>query len=310
MSVLQQNRRKRIRLGEDNNALTWLIIINAVVFAAALFISVIYSISYDKPLVAQQLFHTQFFDWLTLPASPAKFITRPWVLFTFMFTHEGVMLLISSVLWLWGFGYILQDISGNDKLIPVYLYGGFAGAVFFLLAANFLPYINSHFAMPAPLLGAGTSVMAVAIATTTLAPTYKIFPMINGGIPLWVLTLVYVAIDYVSIGGSNAPVAFAHLAAGTIGFIYMMQLKRGNDMGKWMTDLVNWLNNIFNPEKKQALPKQQQHFYKATRKPFEKTTHVTQQRLDEILDKINKDGYHFLTDEEKDFLKKASHEDL
>jgi hypothetical protein len=32
--------------------------------------------------------------------------------------------------------------------------------------------------------------------------------------------------------------------------------------------------------------------------------------VDEILDKINQKGYHFLTEEEKDFLRKASEEDL
>jgi len=37
---------------------------------------------------------------------------------------------------------------------------------------------------------------------------------------------------------------------------------------------------------------------------------VTQQRIDEILDKINQKGYHFLTDEEKELLKRASEEDL
>ena len=54
----------------------------------------------------------------------------------------------------------------------------------------------------------------------------------------------------------------------------------------------------------------QQHFYRASRKPYEKKPHFTQQHLDEILDKINQKGYHFLTDEEKEFLKKASEQDL
>ncbi|MBS1497488.1 MAG: rhomboid family intramembrane serine protease, partial [Bacteroidetes bacterium] len=43
--------------------------------------------------------------------------------------------------------------------------------------------------------------------------------------------------------------------------------------------------------------------------PFTKSTNITQQRIDEILDKINQKGYHFLTDEEKQVLKKASEDD-
>jgi len=51
-------------------------------------------------------------------------------------------------------------------------------------------------------------------------------------------------------------------------------------------------------------------FYKKTRQPYKKTPNITQQRIDEILDKINQKGYRFLTDEEKELLKRASEEDL
>ncbi|MFX9123826.1 DUF6576 domain-containing protein [Acinetobacter baumannii] len=37
---------------------------------------------------------------------------------------------------------------------------------------------------------------------------------------------------------------------------------------------------------------------------------MSQQKLDEILDKIHTEGYHMLTDEEKEFLKRASKEEL
>ena len=56
---------------------------------------------------------------------------------------------------------------------------------------------------------------------------------------------------------------------------------------------------------------QEKVFYKSDgRKPYHKTSNVTQQRVDEILDKINQKGYHFLTDEEKNILKRAAGEDL
>ena len=44
--------------------------------------------------------------------------------------------------------------------------------------------------------------------------------------------------------------------------------------------------------------------------PFNKTANVTQQRVDEILDKISQKGYHFLTDEEKSILKRAGEEEI
>ncbi|MGI8951182.1 MAG: rhomboid family intramembrane serine protease [Chitinophagaceae bacterium] len=303
MGVIEQNKRNRIRLGQDNNALTWLIIINAVVFVLVNFTKLIYVVS-DVSLTD---FYNQVLNWLTLPSNIDNFTSRPWTIFTYMFTHESIWSLISSLLWLWGFGYILQDLAGNTKLIPIYLYGGFIGGVFFLLATNLIPSLKDT----GPFLTAGASVMAVAIATTILAPDYKIFPMLNGGIPLWILTLIFVAIDYATVAGNSGAVAMAHLAAGGMGFIFVKQLRKGKDWSTWMINFMHWFDNLFNPEKKYVKPpSQQQLFYKATKKPFEKTPHITQQRVDEILDKINQNGYHFLTDEEKEFLKKASQEDI
>ena len=307
MSVIEQNRRNRIRLGQDNNALTWLVMINMVVFVLVNFIKIVYLLSYDTNAIANEFFHKQILDWFTLPGNPEIFASRPWTIVVYMFTHESVWHLISSMLWLWGFGYILQDLTGNNKLIPVYLYGGLAGAIIFLLSSNFFPALSSA----AVFIGAGSSIMAIAVATTTLAPDYRIFPMINGGIPLWVLTLIYVAIDFATIASSSGSYALAHLAGGAIGFIFVRQLRRGHDWSEWMIRLLNWLDDLFNPEKKHVKSSQKQtHFYKTYKKPFEKTPHITQQKLDEILDKINQKGYHFLTEEEKDFLKKASQEDI
>ncbi|MES1215057.1 MAG: DUF6576 domain-containing protein [Bacteroidota bacterium] len=51
-------------------------------------------------------------------------------------------------------------------------------------------------------------------------------------------------------------------------------------------------------------------YYKSSKAPYNKTPNITQQRIDDILDKINQKGYQFLTDEEKELLKKASKEDI
>ncbi|MEP6466816.1 MAG: DUF6576 domain-containing protein, partial [Parafilimonas sp.] len=185
-------------------------------------------------------------------------------------------------------------------------YGGFFGGLFFLITANLIPSIHAN-AADFSLMGAGASIMAVAVATTYIAPNYRIFPMLNGGIPLWVLTLVFAAIDLGTIGLSNGAVEIAHIVSGFTGFFFVYQLQRGNDLGKWLINLMDWINNLFNPEKRH---KPDELFYKTSRKPYDKSHRFSQQKLDEILDKINEDGYHLLTDEEKEFLKQASKENL
>ncbi len=305
---MDQYKQRRVPLlGQDSNALTWLIIINASVFILLNFLKIVYYLS-DIP---EEFFYRQILNWFTLPGSLEKLAYRPWVIFTHFFTHLGVWSLLSTVLWLWSFGYILQDLTGNQKLIPIYIYGGVVGAVFFILINNIFPVLARNITIIPDMIGAGASLMAVAVATTTLAPDYRIFPLINGGIPLWVLTLVFVAIDYATIASANAGTAVAHLAGGAMGFFFIKQMRNGNDWGNWMHTFWNWLDDLFSPEKKHITSKEKDRlFYKTNTRPYQKTPNLTQQKLDEILDKINQEGYHLLTKEEKDFLKRASKEEL
>lgn len=298
---------RKILLGQDNNALVLLFAVNALVFVLINFVKIIYYLS-DIPI---EFFYRQILDWFTLPAQMDALASKPWTIFVYMFTHHSIWHLISTCLWLWCFGYILQDLTGNNKLIPIYLYGGLIGGVVFLLANNLVPVLERNIAGTEPLLGAGAAVMAIAVATTTLAPDYRIFPLIGGGIPLWVLTAIFVAIDFATLSSANAGIAGGHLAGGAIGYFYIRQLRRGKDWGAWMNNLVDWFNDLFNPDKKhkKTSPKDRLH-YNAGKKPYEKISNVTQQKLDAILDKINQQGYQFLTDEEKEFLKKASREEL
>jgi membrane associated rhomboid family serine protease len=301
MSVTERNK-KRLLLGQDNNALTWLIIINSIVFVVLLFIKLIYQVSSDNGLIS---FQTQIADWFALPASGSKLLVRPWTIISYMFSHDNLWYLISSLLWLWCFGYILQELAGNNKLFPIYLYGGLVGGIIFIASANLLPFLRTDVQFLS-VTGAAPAVFAIAVATTALAPDYRLFPQLNGGIPLWVLTIVYVAIDFATIGSENGAITISHIAAGGAGFLFVKQLKKGNDLGLWMNNFANWINDLFNPEKKF---KTNQLYYKPTRKPYQKTLQVTQQRLDEILDKINQQGYQLLTEDEKEFLKKASNTD-
>ena len=301
MSFLQQNSRQKILLGQDGNVLVLLIVINTIIYILLNFVNLIYLANNST----EGVFVAEVLSWLTVPAQPAVFATRPWTLVSFMFTHFSLWEFISSMLWLWGFGYIFQDLAGNKKLVPVYLYGGLCGSVFFLLSVNLIPSLRVNVNSVYPLIGAGPSLMAIAIAVTTIAPRYKIFPMIN--IQLWMLTAVFVIIRIGTVGFGNVGHATALIAGGMMGWVFVWQLQKGNDWGSWMSDVAQWFDDLFNPEKKWVQkPIKNQLFYKTNQKPFEKTPHVTQQRIDDFLDKISIKGYNSLTEEEKEFLKKPA----
>lgn len=290
--------------------LTMLIVINLVVFAILAFIKVIYYFGTGDSGVAA--FNSDIFQWLTLPADTGRLISRPWTIFTHMFVHDtsSIWHIVGNMLWLWVFGYILQDLAGNRKIFPIYFYGALAGAAAFILAYNFIPALKVY-QLAAHAFGASAGVMGIAIATTVLAPGYRIFPMLNGGIPLWVITVLYLIIDLATIPYNNAGGHIAHIAGGAMGFAFMLALQRGRDWGAWMNNLFDWVNDLWNPEKPQRQRStKDQLFYKATVKPFSKANSITQQRVDEILDKISQKGMGSLTDDEKEVLKRAAENDM
>jgi hypothetical protein len=227
-----------------------------------------------------------------------------------MFMHEGVLHVFANMLWLWGFGFLLQGIAGSRKVIPVFIYGGLAGAIAFVLAFNFIPALKPEVYV-ASALGASAGVMAVALAATMLAPGYRIFPMLNGGIPIWVLTMIYVIIDLATIPLSNPGGHIAHLAGALTGFLFIFFYRRGYDWSDWMNNFFDWVGNLFNPDRpKKGRVIKDELFYRSSSDPFTKTSNLTQQRIDEILDKINQNGYGSLTSEEKELLKRASKEEM
>lgn len=305
--MLQEDRyRKKMILGQDGNSLVMMIVILVLAFCIFKFIYVTYFLAG----LGKESFYANIFNWFILPAKIDELLSRPWTILTYMFMHDGVFHLLGNILWLWAFGFVLQDLAGNNKLVPLFIYGGLAGAFLFVVSSNVFPVFASQID-GRTLEGASAGVMAIAIATTTIAPDYRIFPMLNGGIPLWVLTIIFVIIDFASIPGSNGGGHIAHLGGAAIGLLFVLQLRRGNDWSVWMNQFFNWCHNLFNPDKKEWKKSARKELFYKTKgtTPYRKVANVTQKRIDEILDKINQHGYRFLSDEEKEILKRASEDE-
>jgi membrane associated rhomboid family serine protease len=132
MRVMEDNYRKQMGLGQDGNALVKLIVFNAVLFVILKFIYIIFI----STSLNTEAYYKNIFAWFVLPADLGKLATRPWTILTYMFADEKVFRFIANMFWLWSFGYIMQDLTGNRKLIPVYIYGGIAGALYFSKAAG------------------------------------------------------------------------------------------------------------------------------------------------------------------------------
>jgi membrane associated rhomboid family serine protease len=290
-------------LGSPENALVWLFALNVIFFLILQTIKVAINVNDHSDAV----FYSQVTGSFQLPANLVSLSKKPWTIISFMFSDVNLMRAFSNMLWLWAFGSVLQNLTGNRKIIPVYLYGGFAGAVFFIAAAYLIP-TNRAIIDAIGLLGANAPVMAIAVTATAIAPNYRFFSHIRGGIPIWVLTLIYIAVDLAAVAQGPAALSIAHIGGAVAGFVFVKMLKNNRDGSEWMNNFYNWFINLFNPNKKEKKNtiKEMVFYNTGTRAPYQKTSNVTEQRVDEILDKISQKGYNALSKEEQDILKRAS----
>lgn len=297
-----EKRYTKMSMGDDNNSIITLIGINVLFFIAIGIIRLFYLMNNST----DSAFQYEVFKYFELPGQLESLAVKPWTLITYMFMHPGVLSILISMVWLWVFGRILQQVAHNRLIIPLYLYGGFTGAVFFIATNYALPNLRSEIVYSG-LVGSHPAVMALAVGATAFAPRFKLFRMIQGGIPLWILTALYVLIDLT--GTQNTAVSLAHLGGGAMGYLFVVSYQKGRDWSAWMNQLYLWFNQLTAP--KRAVPEQtkirEKVFYNTGhRQAYFKTPVITQQRIDEILDKINQSGYETLSEEEKSILKKAS----
>lgn len=301
--------KQKITLGQSDNALILLIAICLIAYVGLAFMKAVSYFTYQQDL-ALPFFNKNVLGLFVLPADTDKLLSKPWTIITHMFVHDNVWKVFTNMIWLWAFGYIMQDITGNKKIIPVFIYGALGGAIAFLVAANLMPSLKEQLPFVTT-MGASAGVMAVAITTTMIAPGYKIFPLLSGGMPLWVLTAFYVVTSLLTISFSDTINIIINVAGALTGFLFIFFLRRGYDWSNWMSNFFDWFGNVFNPDKQSKNKNlKDELFYKSTSAPYIKTPNVTTQRVDEVLEKVHQMGYDHLSEEEKDLLRRASEDDI
>ena len=295
-------RKKKFTLGAENNALMTLLVLNAIGFLGLLTLQV----SFFFGQQSREVFYNSVVYYAELPSTFSAFIHKPWSLLTYMFTDtdNGLWRIVSNMVWMWTFGYFFQQLAGNDKLLPVYLYGGILGALGFMTCGQF-----SAMQVNASLIGANASVMAIAGAAVALDPSHRVLTHIRKGIPLWILLLIYVTIDLLGVLPVGTGYVIAHLLGLSAGIVFSLLLRSGKDSGAWINRFLFRAGNLFTPSTSAKTNTRETIFYKTgSRAPYQKNPRNTQQRLDEILDKINDQGYDSLTAEEKAFLQQAAND--
>jgi membrane associated rhomboid family serine protease len=283
-----------------NNAHVQLIIINIAMFVLLGLVMVVTLIAgLDS---AFEAIHNQF----RIPALFSEFVTRPWTIITYMFTHDltGILHILFNMLVLYWFGRLFVEYLGSDKLVALYFLGGIAGGVAYLMAYNLIPfYAEKAQQFSIGMVGASASINAIVVATAVLLPNYTFFLLFFGPVRIKYIAGITVFLSFLGTVGSNAGGNIAHLGGALIGFIYMKQLQSGVNWGGWITVTIEWFKDLFRGRPRVKVSYRNEST--AQKKPSGKPP-VSQDELDAILDKISAGGYESLTKEEKEKLFNAS----
>ena len=239
-----------------------------------------------------------FPSWIALSSNSTTFLLNPWTLITFNFFHVGFLHLVFNLMVLHFSGRLFSTYFTDKQLLGVYVLGGIFSGITFVLT-------YFVFGKSSLLLGASGAIMAILIATATYAPFMLLRMPLIGIVKLWHVAFVILLIDLIQLPLANTGGHLAHLGGAFFGFIYIKLLKKGTDITKTFSALLDAFANLFKPKKKTPFKKVHRNTTKNNVNSYQKEKDITQRQIDEILDKISKSGYDSLTKEEKEFLFKA-----
>jgi membrane associated rhomboid family serine protease len=280
----------------NGNNLTRLIYINIGLF---LIITIIGVIGF---LVVNPEISNQTIRLLSVPSSLQTLLVRPWTLITYMFTHKELLHILVNLLWLYWFGKIFLEYLNQKQLVSVYLLGGISGAIMYVLSYNIFPAFQGIVGESIPLLGASASVMAIVVAIAAYVPDYTVYLFILGKVKIKYIALGIFIFTSVMDFSVNSGGKLAHIGGALFGYLYILNLRQGRDMGKWINKIIDLFVTLFRPAKKLKVT------YKKPVDEYEynrvKVDH--QKEINKILDKISKGGYDSLTKVEKEVLFKES----
>ncbi|MGQ9819264.1 MAG: rhomboid family intramembrane serine protease [Candidatus Kapaibacteriales bacterium] len=286
-----------------------LIVVNVIVFLLDVLFFGIYRIN-DVPFIyfVAKYFYLQ-------PIESGNFWI--WQLITYQFLHGGIWHLFFNLFALWMFGVELENLWGSRKFLSFYLLSGIGAGLFQL-------FIAPIFSDPAPTIGASGAIFGVLSAFGFTFPDRPIFMFpIFIPIPAKFFVILYAGLAFLfGITGSAGNIAhIAHLG-GAITGIFL--LKYGDRIGIYR--LINRLTGgeryySYTTSSPRFYVRKEQHnepaddFYEIIDKPNKPQKpksynidgeEITQEVIDQILDKIAESGYQSLTEREKRILLELS----
>ena len=260
-------------------------ILKKVIFLNILFFIFIKLIS----IFISPIAHEQIINVLAISSNLEELFKSPWKIVTYMFIHHDIFHLTTNLFLLYFFGSIYVDYLSEKKFLSTYLLGGVVGALFFILAFNFFSEFEET-KIKSIAIGGSASILAIIFSISGHIPDYKPQIYLIGKIKLKYLALIILFMDILNIPSGYIGGHIAHIGGAFYGFLNIKLLN------KYKINIGAPIEKIFDFVKKNKIQNQKKnesdYDYNARKKR-------EQEKIDEILDKINSSGYDSLSDEDK-----------
>jgi len=202
-----------------------------------------------------------------------------WQPFTYLFFHGSIWHVLINMFVLWMFGSELERLWGKEHFLKFYFVTGVgAGLVTIIFGLNSMT----------PIVGASGAVYGVLLAYGLTYPNRTVY--LYGIIPiksLWFVIGIGVIAFMSSFDNISQISHLTHLSGMVIGYLMLKRPVRFNDL--WFTIRKRTLEYKIKHEEKKVSQHQ-----------------AIEREIDGILDKINREGFDSLTNEEHDRLYKGS----
>lgn len=294
---------------EFGNMISRLIIINVGIFILYTFVHLVTYIL----MQGKDGFIDQFMYHFCMSSDWRVFIWQPWSIVTHFFLHFSLGHVLWNMVALYVFGSIFGDLLGDQRVLPLYILGGLAGALAYFCSALILPGIGSY------ALGASASIMAIVVAAGLTAPNYQMRLILIGDVKLKYIVMVMLLLDMIGVRsmdsgmGANSGGHIAHLGGAIMGFIFINRLNDGYDMSVFVNRILDGIVNFYKRLRGESRPKPKVVYKKKENATVgreassrKNSPAANQNELDTILEKIKEKGYDSLTKEEKETLFNAS----
>jgi len=202
-----------------------------------------------------------------------------WQVVTYMFLHSTsanhLIHIVVNMLFLYWFGVELERVMGRGRFVGLYLAGGVAGGIAYA-ATQYVVRMES------PAIGASAAVMALLVVYAFHFPnrTVYLFYCIPLAVKWFVLAAIAMDVLYSASAYGDGVAHTAHLGGALYGLLYW---RLGPRLGQWFDEFGD------------------RHRDREARRRA-----ADEQRMDDLLAKISREGFDSLSRRERDFLTEQS----